>query len=107
MLSLESLFCDVDDFCQWFEPCWQRELLSNGIRRRRRCRKLCLSEIMTMGNCVPPIGIPEFQVVLHPVGRSLLAQSIPQISELQPLYRVDTFCAAAVVCLLAALFWQV
>lgn len=48
MLSLESLFCHVDDFCQWFEPRWQQQLLGDGLQMRRRARRLCLSEIMTI-----------------------------------------------------------
>lgn len=48
MLSLEELFCAVDDFCQQFEPWWKRELLSDGLRQRQRSRGLCLSEIMTI-----------------------------------------------------------
>lgn len=48
MLSLESLFCHVDDFCRWFEPRWRQQLLSDGLQRRRRALSLCLSEIMTI-----------------------------------------------------------
>lgn len=48
MFSLEELFCCVDDFCQAFEPQWERQLLGNGLQRRRRIRSLCLSEIMTI-----------------------------------------------------------
>lgn len=48
MFILEELFCCVDDFCQAFEPQWERQLLGNGLRRRRRPRSLCLSEIMTI-----------------------------------------------------------
>jgi hypothetical protein len=48
MFSLEELFCCVDDFCQTFEPLWERQLLSNGLQRRKRLRSLCLSEIMTI-----------------------------------------------------------
>ncbi|MBD2069986.1 IS982 family transposase, partial [Leptolyngbya sp. FACHB-671] len=48
MLSLESLFCHVDDFCQWFERQWQQQLLGEGRQKRRRSRSLCLSEIMTI-----------------------------------------------------------
>lgn len=48
MLSLEALFCHVDDFCHWFEPRWQRQLLSNGMQQRCRSRSLCLSETMTI-----------------------------------------------------------
>jgi hypothetical protein len=48
MLSLEALFCHVDDFCRWFEPRWQQQLLADGQPRRRRSRSLCLSETLTL-----------------------------------------------------------
>ncbi len=48
MLSLEALFCHVDDFCRWFEPRWQQRLLDEGLQRRSRSRSLSLSEIMTI-----------------------------------------------------------
>ena len=48
MFSVEELFCRVDDFCQAFEPEWERQLLGNGLQRRKRARSLCLSEIMTI-----------------------------------------------------------
>ena len=47
-MSLTELFCHVDDFCQAFEPVWQREQLSSGMSQRRRVGQLCLSEIMTI-----------------------------------------------------------
>lgn len=48
MLTLEELFCHVDDFCQTFQPQWERQLLSHGLQSRKRDRSLCLSEIMTI-----------------------------------------------------------
>ncbi len=48
MLSLEALFCSVDDFCQSFEPQWKQQLLSFGLQQRNRPRSLSLSEIMTL-----------------------------------------------------------
>lgn len=48
MSTLEELFCSVDDFCQTFEPQWERQLLGNGLQKRKRDRSLCLSEIMTI-----------------------------------------------------------
>ena len=48
MDSLVELFCDVDDFCQEFQPYWEQQQLTTGIKRRRRSGQLCLSEIMTI-----------------------------------------------------------
>lgn len=48
MLSLEALFCPVDDFCQIFEPLWQQQLLADGLQHRNRPRRLCLSEMLTI-----------------------------------------------------------
>jgi hypothetical protein len=48
MLSLEALFCHVDDCCRWFEPQWKQQLLGEGVQQRQRSRSLCLSEIMTI-----------------------------------------------------------
>ena len=47
-MSLEALFCDVDDFCRIFLPTWHRQLLTNGERKRCRASRLTLSEIMTI-----------------------------------------------------------
>jgi hypothetical protein len=48
MISLEELFCSVDDFCQGFEPQWKQQLLGCGFKYRNRLRSLSLSEIMTI-----------------------------------------------------------
>lgn len=48
MPSLEELFCSVDDFCQIFEPQWQKQLLGHSLQLRNRKRSLRLSEIMTI-----------------------------------------------------------
>jgi transposase len=48
MLSLEELFCHVDDFCQSFEPQWKKQMLGFGLQIRNRPRSLSLSEIMTI-----------------------------------------------------------
>jgi hypothetical protein len=48
MSSLESLFCHVDDFCAIFEPQWHLQLLTQGLKSRKRGKSLTLSEIMTI-----------------------------------------------------------
>ncbi len=48
MTSLEELFCQIDDFCQSFEPRWQAMLLGKGLKHRQRRRSLSLSEVITI-----------------------------------------------------------
>jgi hypothetical protein len=47
-MDILPVFCDIDDFCQFFEPLWKRRLLSSGARHRDRAGYLCLSEVMTI-----------------------------------------------------------
>ena len=48
MSELISIFCEIDDFCNWFEPLYQQRLLQDGQRQRVRKGQLSLSEIMTI-----------------------------------------------------------
>ena len=34
MSQLIAMFCDIDDFCKWFEPLYTQRLLQNGQRQR-------------------------------------------------------------------------
>jgi len=45
-MDILALFCDLDDFCLFFEPLWRRQLLET--RQRNRASTLCLSEVMTI-----------------------------------------------------------
>lgn len=47
-MDILPVFCDIDDFCQFFEPRWKKRLLSTGERQRDRAARLCLSEVMTI-----------------------------------------------------------
>jgi hypothetical protein len=48
MDSLLELFVSVDDFCQVFLPFWERKLIQDGSKKRRRARELSTSEMMTI-----------------------------------------------------------
>lgn len=48
MNKLVELFCDVDDFCRVFIPEWERQLISDGTRKRNRSCRMTMSEIMTI-----------------------------------------------------------
>jgi hypothetical protein len=47
-MNILPIFCDIDDFCLFFEPVWQQRLLSEKARQRQRASTLCLSEVMTI-----------------------------------------------------------
>jgi hypothetical protein len=47
-MSLDDLFCDVDDFCRLFLTDWHRQQSPQGERERLRQRPLALSESMTI-----------------------------------------------------------
>jgi hypothetical protein len=47
-MDILTLFFDIDEFCQRFEPVWKQHLLADGARRRTRERSLALSEVMTI-----------------------------------------------------------
>jgi len=47
-LDILPIFCDIDDFCQFFEPAWKQRLLTEMPRQRNRHSSLCLSEVMTI-----------------------------------------------------------
>lgn len=48
MDKLTELFCVVDNFCQVFEPEWNKHLLESGQKQRQRKSKLSLPELMTI-----------------------------------------------------------
>ena len=43
-----AMFCDIDDFCQWFEPLDMQRLLQSSQRQRVRPSQLARSEILTI-----------------------------------------------------------
>jgi hypothetical protein len=47
-MELETIFCEIDDFCTYFEPIFQAQLIPSQIKKRIRPSRLCLSEIMTI-----------------------------------------------------------
>ena len=48
MIDYDTLFVFVDDFSQGFEPWYQAQLLSDGLRKRRRSGQMSLSEVLTL-----------------------------------------------------------
>ncbi len=47
-MSLTRLFCDADDFFQWFVAEWEKTQIEDGTKKRHRKRSLSHSEIITI-----------------------------------------------------------
>ncbi len=47
-MDIVALFISIDDFCLFFEPVWQKRLLSDKPRLRQRPKTLQLSEVLTI-----------------------------------------------------------
>ena len=46
--TLTSLYCIVDEFVKEFYPEWEKSLLAQGLRKRRRPSKMTPAEVMTI-----------------------------------------------------------
>lgn len=47
-MEIETLFCQLDDFCQAFAPIFECHLLPQKVVKRKRKSQLCLSEVATI-----------------------------------------------------------
>lgn len=47
-MDIVAVFCQVDDFCQVFEPRFNRQLISSGQRKRIKPSVMSRSEVMTI-----------------------------------------------------------
>lgn len=61
MDSLTELFCLIDDFCRVFEPALERQLLTDGRKKRRRRGELSLAELMTLAVLFHPLRLRQFK----------------------------------------------
>jgi hypothetical protein len=106
MFSLEELFCAVDDFCQRFEPVWQRQLLSSGLQERNRERSLCPVRNHDDSDWVSSTALSHVQTLLPGASVWLLAGSVSRACELQPFCELDVLSVATIVRLSQALLRQ-
>jgi hypothetical protein len=61
LMEILPVFCDIDDFCLFFEPGWQQHLLASSTRQRNRRSSLCLSEVMTIITLFHATGYRNFK----------------------------------------------
>jgi transposase len=84
----------VDAFWRWFEPQWERELLTSGKRRRRRATRLHPAEILTILILFQQSGYRTFKGFYTQQIQLALRQEFPEalsytrFVELMPRYLV-------------------
>lgn len=83
MDSLTELFCQIDDFCQTFEPEWDQHLLANGRKKRRRPACLCLSELMTLAVLFHQLRFRQFKSFYLLYARRFLRADFPGLPSYQ------------------------
>ncbi len=78
-MNILPLFFEIDEFCQRFEPIWNRHLMAEKRKKRNRRRSLALSEVMTILILFHQSGYRNFkQFYLEFVCRYLRAE-FPQL----------------------------
>ncbi len=106
MSSLEELFCELDDFWIRFEPKWESKLLAQGLKTRRRERRLRLSEMMTILVAFHQNHYRNFKhyyiahVLVH------WREACARIADLPTVCGMDALYLIATMCLFEALFWS-
>jgi hypothetical protein len=74
-----DMFCDVDDFCQPFEPYQEQQQLTTGIKHRRRAGQLFLSEIMTITIHFHQFSYRDFKAYYQKYGMIDLRSEFPNL----------------------------
>jgi hypothetical protein len=89
-MDILPAFCDIDDFCLFFEPIWRKRLLADMPRQRHRAMTLCLSEVMTIIVLFHSSGYRNFKtfytqhVLKHMIGAFPRLVSYNRFVELMP-----------------------
>lgn len=100
MESLTEVFCLIDDFCQVFEPEWEKHLLANGQKKRRRQGSLCLSELMTLAVVFHQLRFRQFKSFYLLYALRVLRADFPGLPSYQRCLELMPRCIAP----LSALF---
>lgn len=103
MDSLTETFCLIDDFCQAFEPEWEKRLVADGHKKRRRAASLCLSELMTLAVLFHQLRFRHFKsfYLLH--AQRFLRAEFPGLPSYQRCLELLPRCSVPLSALFEAL----
>lgn len=99
MESLTELFCLMDDFCQEFEPAFERTQLESGARQRRRTGSLLLSELMTLVVLFHQARYRQFKLFYLTYARRFLRDAFPTLPSYSRCVQLLPRCAVALTAL--------
>jgi hypothetical protein len=63
-MDILPLFFDIDEFCRWFEPIWNRHLISQNRRKRHRARSFFAFGGDDDYGFISPVGLSQSETVL-------------------------------------------
>ena len=113
-MNLEQLFCLVDDFCKLFIPEWEKTLLSNGKRHRKRAGQLSDSELITIYLLFQSSGYRDFkhyylfEVLQGKLKKPSLKQYLTHVlshESLEYFYHYVHFCRVFVQTSMGLVLW--
>lgn len=94
MDSLTELYCQIDDFFHLFEPGFERRLLADGSKKRRRPCGLSLSELMALMVLFQQLRFRQFKSFYPHYARRHLRREFPGPPSYQRVVEIMPRCAA-------------
>lgn len=97
-MDILPVFCDIDDFCLFFEPRWRHQQLAAAPRQRQRASSLALSEVMTIIVLFHASGYRNFKTFYTEYVCQHMASAFPRLVsysrfvELMPSVLVPLCC---------------
>ena len=79
MKHLTELFCQIDDFCQIFEPQLHQHLIENQKRTRQRQTSITLSELMTITVMFHQLRYRQFKTFYIDHVKAMLSREFPNL----------------------------
>lgn len=101
MDKLTEVFCLIDDFCQEFEPEWEKRLLSLIVEWQQEASPSRLFVFIGAddpGSVISSVALSSVQELLSFLCTVFFACTIPPLAKLSAHHRIDATLYRAVKC---------
>ena len=79
-MDILTVFCEIDDFCNEFEPKFNQMLIGDGTRQRTKAGAMALSEVMTILVIFHASGYRNLKTFYQGFVGQYLKAEFPQLS---------------------------